>query len=78
MANQFDAKVRFDPIAWRAIDRETQLVATVIDNYPNVRWSVSFAGRIVERGEARNPRAARAKCRRVIEKERAKRKAEEG
>lgn len=71
MANQFDSKIRFEPIAWRAIDKESGCVCTVIDDRGPTRWSVAYVGPkglVNEGGTAKNPTSARAKCRRAVER----------
>lgn len=70
MGNQFDAKIRFDPIAWRAYDEETGAVATVIEaGIKGAKWSVYFdAHGPRHEGYSPKPSSARARCRRVIAK----------
>lgn len=70
MANQFSAKIRFEAIAWRAIDPDTGAVCTVIDDVrSDVRWSVKRYGPGLplhdEGGLTKTPQAARAACRRA-------------
>ncbi len=75
MANQFSAKVRFDAVAWRALDRESGAVLTVVDDWKSeATWSVVVPCsppsrvRVVfrERGTARDGRSARGKARRAL------------
>lgn len=67
MSNQFTAKIRFDPVAWRAYDSETRASSLVIDNGGrNVSWSVKFRDAPERKGTSRSPSAARASCRRAI------------
>lgn len=64
MANQFNAKVRFEPVAWRAYDRGTQsscLVTTGI----RYNWTVKYPGGRRD-GSSATASGARASCRRVI------------
>lgn len=73
MANQFSAKIRFDPIAWRAYDKDTNASLTVIDNDLTVTWRVSIRGVEIDSGFANTPPQARAKARRALAKYIAKR-----
>jgi len=78
MANQFDAKIRFDPCAWRAVigfqkGDEIDALLEVSDSIKYVStWRVRIWMRgelkLDERGEMKNPQACRAKCRRVYDK----------
>lgn len=65
VGNQFDAKIRFDAIAWRAYDKETGAYATIIDHMTDAEWSVS-KGAFKERGRTKTPQGARAAARRCI------------
>jgi hypothetical protein len=65
--NQFTAKIRFDPIAWRAYDQETGAIATVIDHGgKRVDWYVVFSKSSRRDGYSTTPSGARAACRRAI------------
>jgi len=74
VANQFDARIRFDAIAWRAFCPDSGAVLTVIDNGgERVSWSVrrlppraKHPPFFEEIGSAKNPKAARAKARRIL------------
>ena len=68
MTNQFDAKIRFDPIAWLACDEETDTALVVKDLGTRASWEVRFPDGRVEKGFMKDPAAARAKARRVVEK----------
>lgn len=73
MANQFTAKIRFDPVAWRARDKESGAVLTVVDNGPGkVSWSIKRYGAtppfFEEGGICNTPSAGRAACRRALER----------
>lgn len=65
--NQFTAKIRFDPVAWRAYDPDTRSSSLVIDNGGrSVSWSVKFRDGQAKNGTATTPSGARAACRRAI------------
>jgi hypothetical protein len=67
MSNQFDAKIRFDPIAWRSYYQDT--CATVLDKGgKNVTWWVIVRDGPRFEGTSTTPSGARAACRRTIEK----------
>lgn len=71
MANQFDAKIRFDPVAWRAYDEESGAVATVIyAGAVGFKWVVYF-NTSGPKHEGLSPTAssARAACRRRIDRQ---------
>lgn len=68
MANQFTAKIRFDPVAWRAYDKTTRATATVIDaGIKGGKWIVHFnASGPQHNGYSPTVASARAACRRLI------------
>lgn len=72
MANQFNAKIRFDAYAWSAYDKELNAHARVVENnHGGADWYVNVNGEQLK-GYCNSAQVARAKCRREIEKRRPK------
>jgi len=68
MYNQFNAKLLFYAVAWRAFDRKTKIAALIIDENAECRWSVSRKGVVLAKGTCVRPQSARAAVRRTMRK----------
>lgn len=68
MANQFSARIRFEAVAWRAIDPDTDTTILVVEDSRGASWTVKHTGPkgiVNEGGRANTPAQARAKARRA-------------
>lgn len=68
MANQFHAKIRFDPVEWIAYDEETDAVLGVRDRRRDASWAVSIGEVVIGSGVVKTPVGARATARRCLAK----------